>query len=143
MKDTIIVHCSATPPSMDIGTREIREWHVNGNGWLDLGYNYVIRRDGRLENGRDLDGDGDSSDEIGAHARGFNRNSIGICLVGGSDSSGKPDANFTLEQYLALDNIVRVLMRDNPSITEVLGHRDLDSGKECPSFNVQALLGVD
>lgn len=142
MKDMIIVHCSATKPSMDIGVKDIRSWHVNGNGWRDVGYNYVIRRDGKLEHGRDLDGDGDVAEETGAHAKGFNARSIGICLVGGCDDTGKPEANYTIEQYLALDNIVRVLMRDHPNIVEVVGHRDLDSGKDCPCMNVQELLGV-
>ena len=142
MKDMIVVHCSATPPKMDIGANEIRGWHVNGNGWRDIGYNYVIRRDGSLENGRDLNKDGDPRDETGAHARGFNARSIGICLVGGTGEKGEPEANFTINQFLALDNIVRILMRDNKDITSVVGHRDIDPKKDCPCFNVQELLGL-
>lgn len=56
--DTIIVHCSATKPSMDIGVEAIRQWHMN-KGWSDIGYHYVIRRNGVVELGRDLDKDGD------------------------------------------------------------------------------------
>ena len=67
MKTMIVVHCSATKPSMDIGVKEIRDWHVNGNGWSDIGYAYVIRRNGALELGRDLDRDGNVDEETGAN----------------------------------------------------------------------------
>jgi len=82
--DTVIVHCSATKPSMDIGVDVIRQWHMN-KGWSDIGYHYVIRRNGAVELGRDLDKDGDVDEEIGAHAYGHNATSIGICLIGGVD----------------------------------------------------------
>ena len=42
----LVVHCSATKPSMDIGLREIKRWHVDDNGWRDVGYHYIIRRNG-------------------------------------------------------------------------------------------------
>ena len=140
MKTMIVVHCSATKPSMDVGVKEIRDWHVNGNGWSDIGYAYVIRRNGALELGRDLDRDGNVDEETGAHAKGFNVNSIGICLVGGTGDCGKPDANYTIEQYIALDNLIHVIKRNNP-ITRVVGHRDLDPSKDCPCFNVKEFLG--
>lgn len=140
MKTMIVVHCSATKPSMDIGVKEIREWHVNGNGWSDIGYAYVIRRNGALELGRDLDRDGNVDEETGAHAKGFNVNSIGICLVGGISDCGKPDANYTIGQYIALDNLIHVIKRSNP-IRRVVGHRDLDPSKDCPCFSVKEFLG--
>ena len=52
-KKGIIIHCSATKPSMDIGVKEINEWHLQ-RGWSGIGYHYVIRRNGDLETGRDL-----------------------------------------------------------------------------------------
>ena len=70
----IVVHCSATPPKMDIGVREIRTWHIK-RGFVDVGYHYVIRRDGSVETGR-------PHDTQGAHVRSFNKFSVGICLVG-------------------------------------------------------------
>ena len=57
--NTVVVHCAATKPSMDIGAKEIRRWHVDGNGWADIGYHYVIRRSGCIDSGRDRDNDGD------------------------------------------------------------------------------------
>src|SRR3546814_3669760 len=74
--ETIILHCSYTPPSMDIGAAVIKGWHVDGNGWTDIGYHFVLRRNGAVEEGRPLD-------VVGAHAKNFNGRSIGICLVGG------------------------------------------------------------
>ena len=127
----IIVHCSATRPSMDIGSETIKKWHTIDNGWSDIGYHHVIRRDGTLDKGRD--------EEIaGAHARGHNGNSIGVCLVGGINDAGEPDANFTLQQYLQLDNLITAI-KQRHNITSVIGHRDV-SDKACPSFDVQQLL---
>lgn len=126
--DTIVVHCSATKPSMDIGADKIREWH-RGNGWSDIGYHFVIRRNGNIENGRMV--------EIpGAHAKGYNQKSIGICMVGGINEKGDADANFTLHQYLALTELLNDLDKQFPSC-QLLGHRDI-SDKACPSFDVQS-----
>jgi N-acetyl-anhydromuramyl-L-alanine amidase AmpD len=130
MIDLIVVHCSATPPDMDIGADTIRDWHVNDNGWSDIGYHYVIKRNGDMEKGR--------PDHIsGAHVRGHNQGSIGICLIGGVDRDGNPDCNFTQNQFYALEVLLSRLKTDysNP---ELKGHRDLDSGKACPSFDVQS-----
>lgn len=72
----IVVHCTYSRPSMDIGVEEIRKWHVEGNSWTDIGYHYVIRRDGTIEDGRPIE-------RPGAHVKGHNSNSIGIAWVGG------------------------------------------------------------
>ena len=137
--DYIFVHCSATKPNLDVGAKEIREWHLN-RGWRDIGYNYVIRRDGRIEGGRDLDGDGDYMEEVGAHVRGYNSNSIGICLVGGVDWKGKPDFNFTHKQMAALYDLVYSMKKKFPDAL-VLGHRDKDNKKACPCFDVKSWWG--
>ncbi len=73
--DHIVVHCSATKPSQDVGASEIRQWYLD-RGLSNIGYHLVIRRDGPVENGRPLS-------NVGAHVRGYNRVSIGICLSGG------------------------------------------------------------
>lgn len=128
--DTVVVHCSATPPNMDVGVAEIRRWHVDGNGWSDVGYHYVIRRDGTVEEGRPVD-------RAGAHARGHNRASIGVCLVGGVDHHKDSLANFTRSQWAALSSLVdQILQAYGP--LRVVGHRDLDAGKDCPCFDVAA-----
>jgi N-acetylmuramoyl-L-alanine amidase len=127
--DFIAVHCSATPPTMDIGAAEIRRWH-KAKGWMDIGYHFVIRRDGALEIGRD-------EAVHGAHVEGFNHNSVGICLIGGTDSAEKPEANFTAHQMAALFHLVARLQVKYP--TAVLqGHRDFPNvKKDCPSFDVK------
>jgi hypothetical protein len=80
--DLIVVHCSATGPAADIGVAQITQWHKQ-RGFDTVGYHYVIRRNGTLETGR-------RESEIGAHVRGHNANSIGVCLAGGVDAKGKP-----------------------------------------------------
>ena len=67
----LIVHCSATPEGRDVKTETIKDWHVNGNHWKDIGYHYVIELDGSIHKGRD-------ENVIGAHCSGQNANSIGI-----------------------------------------------------------------
>ncbi|WYW04273.1 amidase [Pseudomonas phage vB_PpuP-Kompost-2] len=129
--DTIIVHCAATKPTMDIGVREIRQWHVQ-QGWLDVGYHFVIRRNGDVENGR-------PHDVIGSHARGYNSRALGICLVGGIDAKGKPENNFTPEQFNSLKLLLLAQKRTYPT-AKIIGHKDVDSGKACPSFDVAPWL---
>ncbi len=126
----IAVHCSATPPDMDIGAAEIREWHVRDNGWDDIGYHFVICRDGTIERGRALD-------EVGAHIAGFNGVSIGVCLVGGVTKAKEPDDNFTYEQWQMLTSLVIALHLRYPTAT-VMGHRDFPGvTKACPCFDVK------
>lgn len=126
----IIVHCAATKPSMNIGAEEIRQWHIERD-WIDIGYHYVIRRDGEIEKGRDVM-------QAGAHAKGHNFSSIGVCLIGGINEDHEPDDNYTLKQYNSLIQLVKFLeMTFNTS--ELLGHRDLDGvTKACPCFDVRA-----
>ena len=83
--NTFIIHCSDTYPDMDIGVEEIRRWHKE-RGWSDIGYHYVIRRNGKIEEGRN---DG----IVGAHAKGMNENSLGICMVGGKSKLDSFDLN--------------------------------------------------
>lgn len=122
--DAVVIHCADTPASMDIGAKQIRKWHVDENGWRDIGYHYVIRRDGTVELGRHLS-------EPGAHVAGHNQKTIGICLVG-----GKPDNNFTQSQFAALGALVVELRRQFPG-AEIKGHREYPgTGKTCPQFDV-------
>lgn len=123
--DKLIVHCSATPPSMDIGAKEIDRWHRE-RGWLCIGYHFVIRRNGMLEFGRPVD-------QIGAHCKGHNKSSIGICMVGGDEDMDTND--FTPEQWDTLAELLGMLKLYHPA-AEVLGHHDLNSSKACPSWDV-------
>ena len=128
----IVIHCSQTRPSQDVGAKEIDRWH-RARGFLRIGYSFVIRRDGTQETGRELM-------EVGAHAKGYNHKSIGVCLVGGvtEDDHTKPENNFTPEQWETLDVLMRKLTDKFPKAT-IIGHNEISS-KDCPSFDVQEFL---
>ncbi len=143
--DKIIIHCSATNSSMDIGVREIRDWHKN-RGYNDVGYHFVIRRDGVIEAGRAIE-------IVGAHCRGQNSNSVGVCWVGGIDDNGRVQDNRTEAQKRAMVSLLRKLKSDYPTIKEIKGHRDYSPDinkngkiepnewlKGCPSFDVAKWL---
>jgi|SRR5210317_191112 N-acetylmuramoyl-L-alanine amidase len=130
--DMIVIHCSATPADMDIGVEKIKHWHVVENGWDDVGYHYVIKRDGTLETGRD-------ESMVGSHARAVNGTSIGICLIGGSNKSGDWENNFLPEQFDTLEQLISTL-QDKYDIKKIIGHYEVDDKKKCPSFNVKEWL---
>lgn len=124
----IIVHCSYTSPSQDIGAAEIRDWHVNDNGWSDIGYHFVINRKGIVELGRPVK-------FAGAHVRGHNQDSIGICLVGGKkEGSNEDETNFTWRQYEALMDLVFELQLQYGEEVTVHGHNEFTNDKTCPTF---------
>lgn len=131
----IAVHCSATRPGMEWGAREIDRAHRQ-RGFERIGYHYVIKRCGEVEPGR-------GEDEMGAHVRRHNHDSVGVCLVGGVDDELKPENNFTAAQFDALAGLLRVLRRKYPG-AKIQGHRDFAGvDKACPSFDVgEWLQGV-
>ena len=122
----IIIHCSATKANINVGVEDIRRWHRE-RGWSDIGYHFVIRRDGTCENGRLLV-------NPGAHTAGYNANSVGVCLVGGLSDNMMPEANYTPKQWVSLGRVVRELSRMFPQAT-VHGHKEFAS-KACPCFEV-------
>ncbi|MBD5320075.1 MAG: N-acetylmuramoyl-L-alanine amidase [Bacteroides sp.] len=127
--DKIIIHCSATPEGKDFTVQQIREWHVKGNGWRDIGYHFVIYRDGSIHKGRPIE-------QVGAHTTGHNAHSIGICYIGGCAADGKtPKDTRTKAQRLALIKLVRELKASYPSAS-VHGHNEF-ANKACPSFIVK------
>jgi N-acetylmuramoyl-L-alanine amidase len=132
--DFIVIHCSATDDDIDIGVAEIRRWHVE-RGFADIGYHFVIRRDGRIEKGRDIG-------VTGAHVEGWNSRSVGVCMVGGveADDMNRARDNFTEAQWASLLILVKTLMEKYPT-AKVLGHRDFPKvAKACPSFDVRGWL---
>ena len=125
----IIIHCSATAEGKDFTVEDIRRWHVKGNGWKDIGYHFVIYRDGSVHLGRKLE-------QAGAHTNGYNTNSIGIVYVGGCAADGKTAKDTrTPEQKRALLSLVKELKHQYPDAT-IHGHREFDN-KACPSFDVR------
>lgn len=124
----IIVHCSATPEGRPHTVGEIRSWHKQ-RGFKDIGYHYVVYLDGSIHAGR-------SERVIGAHCTGHNRNSIGVCYIGGVAKDCKtPKDTRTEAQKRALVLLLKELKRRYPS-AKIFGHRDF-AAKACPSFDAR------
>ena len=125
--DKIIVHCSATREGQLVTVQQIRQWHLQRN-FADIGYHYVIYLDGTVHKGRPLE-------KAGAHCKGHNAHSIGICYVGGLDRQGKPKDTRTAAQKAALLSLIRELKHRFPGAT-VHGHREF-ANKACPCFDAK------
>lgn len=125
----VIIHCSDSPDTMDIGLAEIEGWHrqrfsgisINGH-MIYCGYHYIVRRNGIIEVGR-------PEQYIGAHAKGHNAHSIGVCWVGRDTPAQK--------QEIMLMGLVRNLMiRYNLSVASVIGHCEVQPAKTCPNMDM-------
>lgn len=126
--DLIVVHCSDSDIKSHDNIETIRSWHVNEKGWSDIGYHYFITKDGAVHTGRPLN-------IAGAHVRGFNSRSIGICLSGRN--------KFTNEQFKSLERLCRELVsKFNLTKLDILAHHDLDKGKTCPNFKVSEVVAT-
>lgn len=119
----VIVHCSATPDDRNVTVDDIRKWHLE-RGWKDIGYHYVIYRDGKIHTGRPVS-------EIGAHCEGHNADSIGICLIG--------EKKFTEAQFDSLRKLYSDLKQFYK--LKIFGHRDFTDKKTCPNFEVSDYVG--
>lgn len=122
----IIIHCSATPAGRHVTVSDIDLCHRQ-RGFNGIGYHYVIYLDGSVHPGR-------PENLIGAHCKGYNADSIGICYAGGCDSNMRPADTRTPQQRKALVDLVAELRRRYPDAT-VHGHNEF-AAKACPSFNV-------
>ena len=120
-------HCSATPEGRDVSAATIDDWHKQ-RGWSGIGYHYVVSLDGTIEYGRDIN-------KTGAHVKGQNKGSIGLCYVGGVDSDMNPKDTRTEQQKESLLLLIKTLKKMHPG-AEVYGHRDF-STKACPSFDAK------
>lgn len=132
--DKIILHCTATPEGQDTNVEAIRKDHLR-RGFSDIGYHYVIYRDGSIHEGRPIE-------KIGAHTTGYNTGSVGICYVGGLENKPgtpykklKPKDTRTEAQKKSMEWLIRKLMQEYPTIKEVHGHYEY-ANKACPSFDV-------
>lgn len=136
----IIIHCAATPNGKAFDVADIDDWHVN-RGFKrraaakadhlphiqSCGYHHIITIDGTIQQGR-------SHREMGAHTKGYNKDSIGICIIGTDQ--------FTKEQWAALKTLVSGLLYQYPD-SNVHGHYEFNSHKTCPCFDVQVWLDND
>lgn len=121
----LIVHCSASPEGRNDTIADIKRWHLARN-YRDVGYHYVIHLDGSIHKGRD-------ESVMGAHVQGYNRDSIGICYIGGIDQQKRPKDTRTDAQKASLLNILTELKAKYPNAT-IHGHREF-ANKACPSFD--------
>lgn len=126
--NSIIIHCTATKPLAHINVNDVRRWHRE-RGFSDIGYHYLILVDGTVEAGRPLSA-------IGAHCKGHNAHSIGICYVGGLNDKGKPADTRTPAQCEAMRTLLTSLKHRFPDAT-IHGHRDFAT-KACPCFDATA-----
>lgn len=126
----LVVHCSATPEGRDHTAKDIDLWHRQ-RGFNEIGYNYVVRLNGTIEGGRDVD-------KIPSHVTNHNKDSIGICYIGGIDKNTlQPKDTRTAEQKEALKKLLTELKALYPE-AEILGHRDFPGvAKACPCFNAK------
>ena len=123
----IIVHCADTPEGRNDKAADIDRWHRQ-RGFDRIGYHYVVDLDGTIEPGRDLEC-------VGAHCKGHNVQSVGVCYVGGADVNLKPKDTRTPEQKAALRLLLKFLRAKYPD-AKIYGHRDF-SDKPCPCFDAK------
>ena len=127
----IILHCSATPEGKDYSVADIDSWH-RAQGYDCIGYHYVVYRDGTVHPGRPVE-------KAGAHCKGHNSDSVGVCYIGGCAADGKtPKDTRTPAQKGAMEALVRKLLKQYPGAT-VHGHNEY-AAKACPSLDVKAWL---
>ena len=116
----LVVHCSDTDNNKNIDVTDIHKMHLNF-GWDGIGYHKVILRSGKIENGR-------PEYWIGAHVKGKNKFSLGVCLIGRD--------KFTKKQFISLENILKKWKLLYPNAV-IVGHRDTGKTKKtCPNFDV-------
>ena len=122
----IIIHCSATREGQQVSVDTIRDWHL-AKGWNDIGYHFYIDLDGTINKGRNID-------KVGAHCKGHNRNSIGLCYCGGVESDGKtPKDTRTEVQKESLLHVLKTLKAMYPDAI-IYSHNEF-ANKGCPSFD--------
>lgn len=131
--DEIYVHCAATPEGKHFEVSDIIKWHLE-RGFSTIGYHYVVLLDGTIQKGRD---------ELfsGAHCKGRNSRSVGVCYIGGcKNAKGLPPKDTrTPAQKSALKSLLKELKSKYPK-AKIMGHRDCPSpkvSKACPSFDAK------
>lgn len=120
----IIVHCTATKEGQSITVEDVRRLHKK-KGWSDIGYHFLIYLDGSIHAGRPID-------VVGAHTKGHNAYSIGVCYVGGLDKNGRAKDTRNDAQKESLLSLLTQLKARYPNAT-IHGHNEF-ANKACPCF---------
>ena len=137
----LVIHCSATRCNVPFTVEQLRQCHLQ-RGFKDIGYHFYIRKNGDIKTTRPIE-------RIGAHAKGFNRTSIGVCYEGGLDCHGRPADTRTEWQKHSMRVLILTLLKDYPGC-RICGHRDLSPDlngngeiepeewvKACPCFDAE------
>ena len=125
--ERIVVHHSAS--SRETTLEQIDSWH-RARGWDGVGYHLVVLGDGHIVQGRDLE-------KKGAHAKGYNQRSIGVCVVGDNTDPGN---EWSFPQKVALRALLDLLRILYPT-AEVMGHRDLPgAATACPGVDIRSIV---
>jgi N-acetyl-anhydromuramyl-L-alanine amidase AmpD len=124
--DMIVIHCSATPSNCRYRVTQLIRDHQDRFGFT--GYHYYITRGGKIFQTR-------HEQLVGAHAKGYNQHSLGVCYEGGLDRNGNPADTRTEAQKRSLWHLLKSLRNDYPD-ARIVGHRDLPGvAKDCPCFD--------
>jgi len=127
--DRVFIHCSATDHPNHDSVEVMRRWHVDDNGWSDVGYHVFIRKDGVAEAGRPLE-------RTPAAQAGNNTGTIAICL------HGLEESKFTKAQFETLIDLSRRILAAYEGGVTFHGHNEV-AAKDCPVFDYRAVLGLD
>lgn len=128
--DCIVVHHIGMANNDDVSAETVHQWHLN-NGWSGIGYHFLIRKDGTIEEGRPLG-------TVGAHVYGENRHTVGINLVGNFESAVPTEAQETAAAHL-IASLCTVYQLDPVWESTVKGHCDLNA-TACPGRYLYAQM---
>tara|TARA_Y100001938_G_scaffold150382_1_gene241055 strand:- start:1848 stop:2405 length:558 start_codon:yes stop_codon:yes gene_type:complete len=124
----IVIHSSLTKGSDDEGVESMRSLHMR-QGCVDVGYHFIIRRNGVTDLGRPIHA-------IGNHCPQVDEQSVGICLIGGGDKNRKAKApDYNIPQMESLAYICLSLVKIYPE-AEIVGHNRFSPESKCPVFNI-------
>jgi N-acetylmuramoyl-L-alanine amidase len=134
--DSIAIHCSFSPQGRGDDAHSIDKWHID-RGWTGIGYHYVILEDGTIQKGRWVD-------SVGAHVRGNNSHSIGICRIGGMASDGTAILDATHEQIHSIRKLSHLLLKlYGLNIKDIKGHNEYQGvNKSCPLLNMNLIRNI-
>lgn len=124
----VVIHHTASPRARTT-VADVRRWHVEERGWRDIGYHFLVGADGRPQRGRPVD-------EQGAHVRGHNADTIGVCVIGAFSTEAPTEA-----QVVGLAGVLAalcVLYRIDPR-EGIVAHRDL-AATDCPGDALYARM---
>lgn len=127
--DKVFLHCSASDKPSHDDIQVIRNWHVDGNGWSDVGYHFFIKKNGQVQAGRDLE-------RIPAAQAGYNEGTIAICL------HGLLKENFTASQAVSLIELCNEINDAYKGDITFHGHKEV-SNKDCPVIDYKRILNLN